>query len=104
MYVTLCVYFVQVLHELYPFCKGNGDQNVFLLHIWLKICCGPGQLLLSQGAVSRMQDVAEAAASLLLMLFLVDRLPWQWPEHTTNAQSVGERYQIGILCHLLQQF
>lgn len=74
---------MQVLHELYPFCKGNGDQNVFLLHIWLKICCGLGPLLLSQRTVSSLQEVAGSAASLLL----IHRLHWQWPERTMGAQS-----------------
>jgi len=29
------LHYMQVLHELHPICKGNGNQDVLLLHIWL---------------------------------------------------------------------
>ncbi len=33
--MPFCLRCMQVLHELHPVCKGNGNQDVLLLHIWL---------------------------------------------------------------------
>ena len=65
---------MQVLHELHPICKGNGNQNVFLLHIWL-------------------MDVVDRNATRNASLSGV--WSWEWKK----AASAAYHVQMAMFCH-----
>ena len=63
---------MQVLHELHPVCKGNGNQDVLLLYIWLINIVGETQSKLPHSVESgiRNEQAACAACHVLMALLL----------------------------------
>ena len=75
--MPVCLRCVQVLHELHPVCKGNSNQDVLILHIWLMDIVGrkrSHKYLTVWGLELGMEKAACADCHVLITMLLSQQL------------------------------